>query len=481
MKQRNFAFEIAFLLLAVLANASSAFGAQPQVPSLPSQTAGYVKYAVEDLPAQYTAPAVANTNNARVDNPLTDAGATLGRVLFYDTRLSHTNGVACASCHQQSKGFSDPNQFSQGVNGQTGRHSPGLSNAAYYANGKAFWDERADSLEDQALVPIQNEVEMGSTLNEVVGKLSQTKFYPQLFQAAFGTPDVTPERIGKAIAQFERSMVSYKSKYDSAFTPGAPGPNFPAVFNAAELAGQNLFNNGGRCSSCHGTDAHVSNGVHNIGLDATNTDIGAGNGTFKSPSLRNIEVRGRFMHDGRFSTLEEVVQFYNTGIQNNPNLDPLLKNGQGTPLRLNLSTTQVNQLVAYLQTLTDNTFLTSDLFSNPFVTLPGDYTGDGEVDVADYDLWRSNYGDTTSLVADGNGDLIVDAGDYVVWRRNLGRTWLDLAIGSAIGSGAAFTTEAVPEPAGIALATMALVWGLGYRARRVVAGVGGTGRSPQRR
>ena len=431
------------------------------MPALPLQTAGYINYAVTSLPNHYKAPQVANTNNAGAGNPLSDAGATLGRVLFYDKRLSHTNGLSCSSCHRQANGFSDPNPLSQGVNGQTTRHSPGLSNVTYYSNGKAFWDERAATLEDQALVPIQNSVEMGSTLNEVIAKLQQTNFYPTLFQNAFGDSAITSDRMAKAIAQFERSMVSYQSKYDR-FLSGQQ------QLTADESAGRNLFNGAARCNTCHVSDAHVSNGVHNIGLDATITDVGAGDGKVKAPSLRNVAVRGRFMHDGRFSTLQEVIQFYSTGVQDSENLDPGLK----SPLQLNLIPQQVTQLIAYLNTLTDTAFLTSSLFSDPFVTLPGDYTGDGVVDVADYDLWRSSYGDTTSLVADGNGDLIVDAGDYVVWRRNLGRTWLDLAI----GSGAEFMTEAVPEPTGVALATMALVWGLGYRARRERSNTGGTGR-----
>ena len=445
------------LLLAAALVATPQFSqaAQPQVPSLPSQPAGYVQYAITDLPNYYKTGPLAAANNTPANNQITDAGATLGRVLFYDKRLSHSNGVACASCHRQQNGFSDPNQFSQGVAGLTGRHSPGLTNVGYYANGKAFWDERAESIEAQALIPIENEVEMGSTLSEVISKLNQTTFYPALFQAAFQSPDITPERIGKAIAQFERSMVSYNSKYDQE-------KQGLATFTADETLGRNLFNGVGKCNQCHGTDAHISNGVHNIGLDATNTDIGAGNGTFKAPSLRNVAVRGKFMHDGRFSTLEEVIQFYSAGIQNNPNLDPALRTPQGQVLRLNLSPLNVSQIAAFLNTLTDSTLLNSSLFSDPFVTLPGDYSGDGIVNQADYDLWRSNFGDTTSLLADGNGDNVVDAGDYVVWRNNLGRTWLDLAT----GAGSSLIPSSVPEPAGAAFAVIAALCGLTGRRPR---------------
>ena len=452
---------VIFCAIAFL-TAHLSFAAQPQVPGLPTQTAGYVQYAIDDLPDHYKNGPVAAANNARADNPLTDAGATLGRVLFYDNRLSHTGGVSCSSCHRQANGFGDPNQFSEGVAGQTGRHSMGLSNATYYDNGKAFWDERAASLEDQALVPIQNAVEMGSTLSEVIGKLNQTAFYPVLFQAAFGSSAVTEERIGKAIAQFERSMVSYQSKYDTAFTPGQPMPNFAAVLTQQEQLGEQLFHGAGRCAACHTTNAHVSDAVHNIGLDAVSADPGVGGeAKFKAPSLRNVAVRGRFMHDGRFTTLQQVIQFYNTGVQDSPNLDPVLSNPQ---LQLGLNGLQINQLIAYLNTLTDDAFLSSSLFSNPFVTLPGDYTGNGVVDSADYDLWRANFGDTTSLVADGNGDQIVDTADYVLWRQNVGLTWQSLATGG--GAGLALTS--VPEPTGWLLGSAALCWALGHRGRRCV-------------
>ena len=130
--------------------------------------------------------------------------------------MSHDNGVSCSSCHKQSKGFSDENRFSAGINGQlTTRHSPGLTNVTFYAGGKMFWDERAASIEAQALVPIQSATEMGSTLSEVIGKLSATTFYPTLFTAAFGDSAITSDRISKAIAQFERSMVSYNSEFDA--------------------------------------------------------------------------------------------------------------------------------------------------------------------------------------------------------------------------------------------------------------------------
>jgi len=284
-----------------------------------------------------------------------------------------------------------------------------------------------------------------------VTKLGQTAYYPVLFQAAFGTPDVTPDRISKAIAQFERSMVSYNSKLDDSLTG-------KQTLNAMESQGQQLFNGAGRCSQCHTTNAQVSDSVHNIGLDATVIDAGAGDGKFKAPSLRNVAVRGRFMHDGRFQSLAQVIQFYSTGVQNSANLDPIMQ----SPLQLALNAQQISSLLAYLSTLTDNTFLTSSLFSNPFATLPGDYNGDGLVDGADYQVWRSNFGNTTSLSADGNGDGVIDTADYVLWRDNQGRTWQSLATGS--GSGLA--GSAVPEPAVMTLAMTAVGATFALRRRR---------------
>ncbi len=440
---------------ALTLRADAAGAAPPQVPGLPSQTADYFAYAISNLPSYFQSDGVTALDNTPADNLLTNAGATLGRVLFYDTRLSANNTVSCSSCHHQANGFSDANQFSAGINGQlTTRHSMGLADVGFYQNGRMFWDERAGSLEDQALTPIQSPTEMGSTLPDVVSKLSQTKFYPQLFQAAFGTPDVTPDRVAKAISQFERSMVNYNSKFDG-YLKGTQ------TLSPAEQAGMSLFNGQARCSGCHTTTSQLIQEAVNVGLDSTITDPGVdGQGRFKAPSLRNVAVRGRFMHDGRFSSLEDVVNFYNTGVQNSAFLDAGLKD----PLQLNLSAEQVSDLVAFLNTLTDNSFLTSSLFSNPFVTLPGDYNGDGVVDAADYQVWRSSYGDTTSLVADGNGDGKVNTEDYLVWRSNLGRTWQSLGSGSGSGIG----QNAVPEPAGLVLGLLSSCWLFLCRRRRRV-------------
>ncbi|MGD9635670.1 MAG: dockerin type I domain-containing protein, partial [Pirellulales bacterium] len=185
-------------------------------------------------------------------------------------------------------------------------------------------------------------------------------------------------------------------------------------------------------------------------------------GKFKTTSLRNVAVRGRFMHDGRFATLEEVIQFYNSGVQANPSLDPILKDQNGSPLRLNFGPTEIAAMVAFLNTLTDTEFLNDAKFSDPFVVLSGDYNGDGTVDADDYSTWKSSFGDTTSLVADGNGDGRVDAADYTVWRNNVGANWQDLAFGAGSGSPAL----GVPEPAGGTALLVALLTGWGAHRRR---------------
>ncbi|MCA9242073.1 MAG: c-type cytochrome, partial [Planctomycetales bacterium] len=399
--------------------------------------------------------AVAAEDNTPADNPITNAGAELGRVLFYDTRLSHNDSTSCASCHQQSAGFSDPAPLSEGFEGElTGRKSMGLSNAKFYASGEFFWDERSPTLEHQVLQPIQSPVEMGVTsLSDLEDKLSQTEFYPQLFQRAFGSPEVTSERMSAAMAQFVRSMVSYQSKFDQAFEGQGP-PDFVGTLTASEESGHQIF--AARCDGCHRTNAQVADDTHNIGLDLESseeagTDEGAGNGEFKPPSLRNVAVRGSFMHDGRFSSLEEVVQFYSTGIQANPNLDDRLTNARGLPVRFNFTNQEMQDLVAFLNSLTDESFLTNELFSNPFVVLDGDYNGDGVVDTDDYIVWRDNFGSLENLAADGNLDGVVDSADYSVWRDNLGASWSFLA-------DASIEAAAAPEPVALVMLGVLLAW-----------------------
>lgn len=344
-------------------------------PDLPDTPIDY-EAIIANLPAHFTGgaqgPNPENDDNTPVDNPVTNAGATLGRVLFYDKRLSINNTIACASCHKQALGFSDDAVLSTGFEGgHTGRHSMRLANARYYAPGHFFWDERANTLEDQTLTPIQDPVEMGMTLDALTPKLQAVSFYPPLFQAAFGDDTVTSDRISRALAQFVRSIVSTNSKFDQAFYNGtAANPDFNGTFTAQENRGLQLFGGGPGgvgCDRCHTSTTQHSDRVHNNGLDLNNdADEGAGNGQFKAPSLRNIGIGGPYMHDGRFNTLAEVVEFYNSQVQNNPNLDNRLRAGNGQPRRLNLSDTDKAALVAFLETLDDDALLADPRYSDPF-------------------------------------------------------------------------------------------------------------------
>jgi len=350
-----------------------AFAPGLAMPSLPAAPYRYSDAAVP-LPAHFRAiggagGSVAATDNTPADNPVTDAGAALGRVLFYDPRLSANDGLSCGGCHSPLIGFSDTPRLSVGfAGGLTGRHSPALVNARFYRRGRFFWDERAATLEAQVLGPIQDGTEMGMTLENLVAKISATPYYRPLFVSAFGSPAVNSDRVSRALAQYVRSLVSTDSRYDRAFAAGGP-PNFAAVFTAQELEGERLFRASG-CGACHTTVAQVSDSVHNIGLDAVSADTGAGRGAFKAPSLRNAAVRPRFMHDGRFTSLAQVVAFYDAGVQPNPDLDPRLRAPDGSPRRLRLTPAQRAAIVAFLGTLTDSTFLAAPRFADPFRPAP---------------------------------------------------------------------------------------------------------------
>ncbi len=350
-----------------------------QTLSLPTSNFNYTN---PDLPMHFTNENTTELDNTPTVNRITNDGATLGRVLFYDKKMSANNSIACASCHLQEKGFTDPDQFSTGFEGGlTGRNSMGLSNARYYENGAFFWDERAATLEDQVLMPIQDHVEMGMTLEELVPKLQAEDYYHILFERAFGDSIVTSERISLALSQFVRSIVSYQSKYDRGLEMArGNAQNGLPNFSALENLGMQLFN-GPNCGVCHTTPLQIGIGAQNNGLDAQTTDEGLGavtgdprdDGKFKSPSLRNIGVTGPYMHDGRFATLAEVVEHYNSGVQAHPNLDPRLRAGgpggpmNNQPRRLNLTEEEKQALVAFLETLTDEVLLTDEKFSDPFI------------------------------------------------------------------------------------------------------------------
>ena len=331
-------------------------------PTLPETPLDYT----QALPAHLQGPRELDADNTPAGNPITDAGATLGRVLFYDTRLSLGETTSCASCHRQDAGFSDPDVLSTGHGGeQTARHSMGLAFSRYYEPGRFFWDERAATLEDQVLEPIQDVVEMGMTLPQVRARLEATEFYGALFEDAFGTPDITDDRMARALAQFVRSIVAPNSRYDVARAQNPGGGPLPGL-TALENQGRQIFGQA-QCAQCHEGELFVGDRTFNNGLDAnTDADPGAGQGRFKTGSLRNIALTAPYMHDGRFETLADVIGFYSTGIQPHPNLDNRLRVGGGQPRRFNFSEGERAALVAFLNTLTDDTMASDERWSDPF-------------------------------------------------------------------------------------------------------------------
>lgn len=348
-----------------------------------------------DTPLPAHLAGMAAFDNTPAGNPLTDAGATLGRVLFYDTELSANRSVACASCHLQVDGFSEGVVLSEGFDGGlTGRNSMGLANQRYYASGKAFWDERADSLEEQALMPIQDSVEMGLTLDELEARVADAPYYAPLFGDAFGDDTVTSDRIARALAQFVRAIASVDTRFDDGLAAtGNVMADFPG-FTDEENRGKDLFfGPQAGCAVCHvqggppGVPGGPGGGTTDIsgsflmdrarnngldGADAADGGLGdvTGNpadlGLFKSSSLRDVARTGPYMHDGRFDTLLEVVEHYDSGIQDHPTLDPALRGPDGAPRRLGLTPFDRQAIVAFLETLSDRSLASDPRFADPF-------------------------------------------------------------------------------------------------------------------
>lgn len=346
------------------------------------------KSSIPSLPEnsfQYANPSIPSKMLQVVDqdqlNAITNEGATLGRVLFYDKKLSINNAVACASCHRQEAGFSDPDRFSVGFEGRkTTRNSPAIVNTV--SQSSFFWDSRTKNLEDLIKQPILNHIEMGmEDLDELEEKLGLISYYPDLFEKAFGSAEITDEKIASAMSQFLNSIISSNSKSDQA-TAGASN------LTDSEKHGEQLFFGIARCYLCHsgpdfraafqgfGQPSSIENWA-NIGLDTTYTDKGIGsgnsdiqlNGVFKVPSLRNVALTAPYMHDGRFVTLAEVIDHYNEGIKSHPSLDQRLwigSSSNSSPIRLGLTDDDQTALIEYLNTLTDNDLISNPKFSNPF-------------------------------------------------------------------------------------------------------------------
>ncbi|HRD53718.1 MAG TPA: cytochrome c peroxidase, partial [Flavobacteriales bacterium] len=300
--------------------------------------------------------------------PLTVEGAALGRLLFHEKALSADGSLACASCHKQEFAFADSTRFSVGMGGmRTSRNSMPLMNLAW--DHFFFWDARALSLELQAFEPVTAHREMGSRWSEVSNRLAQDKRYPQLFAAAFGDARIDSLRVAFALAQFERTMVSLSSRFDRYFYMKQAD-----ALNAQERRGKDIFFTRAHCVDCHEPPLFKGHHVVNIGLDSVPADLGMGGrtgmpwhmGRFKTPTLRNIAATAPYMHDGRFATLEEVVDFYADGVNvNATTLDEHMLPWRKGDVRL--SQQDCADLVAFLHTLTDSAFLADKRFGPPQV------------------------------------------------------------------------------------------------------------------
>lgn len=332
--------------------------------------------------AGQSVPGYITRNNQQPTNLITNAGATLGRVLFYDKRLSRNDTIACASCHRQSVAFGDTAVASTGVAGTTGRHSMRLVNARFSSEVKFFWNERAATLEAQTTQPIQDHVEMGFSgtlgdpaLADLVTKLSAIDMYRALFAMTFGDSTINENRIQRALSQFVRSIQSFDSKYDAGravANDNQPFPNFTAQENNGKALFLNPPNQGGAgCAGCHRPPefdidpVSGNNGVTGViggGTDLTNT---------RSPTLRDMvngagQPNGPFMHNAIFTTVAAVINHYALIPGDNAGLDPRLRRPGGNVQMLNLSPQQRNDIGAFLATLTGTAVYTDAKWSNPF-------------------------------------------------------------------------------------------------------------------
>jgi cytochrome c peroxidase len=389
-------YGVGLMSLAVIAGLSLFVGLSAFIgpPAFTAGPGGPTPYAL-NYPSYF-----GNRINTPDDNPLTDEGVRLGRMLFYEKRLSANNTVSCASCHLQSRAFTDGRAFSIGFDGiPTRRNSMSLSNLLWIRH--FFWDGRAASLEVQAAVPLTDPHEMGQSLDSSVAKLTAAGTYTSLFTAAFAASStaampasanltaptaadptanpITPARITKALAQFERTLISSNSPYDRYIRgeyqlTAAERRGLELFFGPASTDAMISSRNAG-CSNCHGGPRTITETYHNNGLDRLCKDSGRADvtgmaydlGRFRTVGLRNIALTGPYMHDGRFTTLEEVVDHYSEHIEPSETLSPSLKDTLNKPTPLHLTRQEKADIVAFLKTLTDSTFITDPHFSDPFV------------------------------------------------------------------------------------------------------------------
>ena len=287
------------------------------------------------------------------DNPITDAKVKLGKMLYFDKRLSENQTVSCATCHEPDKGWTDSSPVSTGIHGRKGgRSAPTVLNSAYME--LQFWDGRAKSLEEQSKGPIANELEMGFTHEGFIGRLKTIKGYAPLFKAAFGDPAVDIERVAKAIASFERTVLTGNSPFDK-WQAG----NKKAM-SAGAVRGHALFHGKANCAICHDGFNFSDSDFHNLGVGMQKqiakpdlgrfevTKDGKDKGKFKTPTLRNLRYTAPYMHDGSQKSLADVIDFYDRGGEKNPNLDGRMK-------PLGLTAEEKHDLMAFLDALNGDT------------------------------------------------------------------------------------------------------------------------------
>ncbi len=304
--------------------------------------------------------------NIPYDNLLTEEGVALGRRLFYETALSDDFSMSCASCHKQENAFSDPRAVSVGTDGSLGsRNAMSIVNMVW--EHFHFWDARAFSLELQAFAPVTNPLEMRNTWPNVVARLQASSEYPELFRKAFGTTTIDSMKVAFALAQFERTLVSFDSPFDRYHYGGDLG-----ALTEQQVRGKVIFFTEGHCIDCHALPLFTDHVMRNIGLDRTGGDPGLGGwsgvpehmGKFRTPGLRNIAASAPYGHDGRFATLEAIMDFYAEDVAvNAENLDGHMEpwvNGE-----IDLDAQDRADLVAFMHALTDPRFLTNPAFTDP--------------------------------------------------------------------------------------------------------------------
>ncbi len=332
-------------------------------------------------------------HNYNGDNHLaSDTRATLGRVLFYDKNLSEDHQISCASCHQQQLAFSDDVALSEGIFGRrTERNTLALGvftsfvdkygSEGHPGEEALFWDTRTLDVHSQITETMANELEMGLTQEEAEARLRGEDHYQILFAKAFPNGSVTSEGMLMALERFMQGMTTSNSKFDrfrEALVTNNDGTVVDNVFTDSERQGFILFKT--HCQSCHANSVQTNFGVTgktfaNNGLDAATLDDGRravtsleeDEAVFKVPSLRNVELTGPYMHDGRFASLSEVIDFYSEGIQPHRNLDPLLRDQDGNPLRLDFTEQEKKSLIDFLKALTDMSELSHEKFSDPWL------------------------------------------------------------------------------------------------------------------